>query len=99
MKEYARGFYSSKAWKDTREAYKKYRGGLCETCLSKGIYKAGEIVHHKTHITPQNINDTQITLSFDNLLLVCRDCHAAEHDARKRRYKIDELGRVITRGE
>ena len=83
MKEYARGFYSSKAWKDTREAYKKYRGGLCETCLSKGIYKAGEIVH----------------LSFDNLLLVCRDCHAAEHDARRRRYKIDELGRVITRGE
>lgn len=95
MKEYASVFYSSKAWKDTRDAYRRYRGGLCEVCLSKGIYNAGEIVHHKTHITPDNINDPTVTLSFDNLQLVCRDCHAAIHDQRKRRYKLDEMGRVI----
>ena len=96
MQEYAKAFYSSKAWKDTRDAYRRYRGGLCEPCLAKGLYTAGEIVHHKTPITPDNINDPAITLSFDNLLLVCRDCHAAIHDRRKRRYKLDELGRVCT---
>lgn len=99
MKEYASVFYSSKAWKETREAYKKYRGGLCERCFAKGLYKAGEIVHHKTYITPDNVNDPAVTLSFDNLELVCRDCHAAEHDRRQRRYKLDDLGRVITRPE
>ena len=97
MKEYASYFYSSRAWKETRKAYTKYKGGLCEICLSKGIYKAGAIVHHKTHITPDNINDPAITLSFDNLQLVCRDCHAMIHDKKQRRYKFDDMGRLITR--
>lgn len=97
MKDYAKTFYSSKAWKDTRAAYAKSKGGLCEICLSKGIYKAGEIVHHKCHISPDNVNDPSVTLNWDNLQLVCRDCHAMEHDQRKRRYRIDEMGRVTTR--
>ena len=96
MKEYARTFYSSTAWKETRKAYAKSKGGLCELCLKKGIYKAGEIVHHKCHITPDNINDPTVTLNWDNLQLVCRDCHAMAHDKRQRRYRIDELGRVLT---
>lgn len=95
MKEYAREFYSSGAWKNTREAYAKYRHNLCEICLSKGIYTPGEIVHHKVHLTPLNINDPTVTLNWDNLQLVCRDCHARIHDRKKRRYKIDEYGRVI----
>ena len=94
MKEYAAGFYSSKAWQRTREAYKKSVGGLCEICWSKGILKPGEIVHHKTHISPDNINDPEITLSFNNLQLVCRDCHAQIHDRKQRRYKVDDMGRV-----
>ena len=94
MKEYAREFYSSTAWKNTRAAYAKSKGGLCENCLSKGIYKAGEIVHHTIHLTPENINDPSVSLNWDNLCLLCRDCHAQIHDGRKRRYKIDELGHV-----
>ena len=97
MKEYAEQFYSSKAWQKTRNAYWQYRQGLCEICLSKGIIKPGVIVHHKTHIDPANIHDRAITLAWDNLQLVCRDCHAAIHDKRQRRYKIDEMGRVIPR--
>lgn len=95
MKEYAKDFYSSKTWARTREAYKKQVGGLCEICLKEGIYKPGEIVHHKVHITPQNIYNPEITLDFNNLELVCRECHAKIHDRRKRRYKLDEMGRVI----
>lgn len=69
-------------------------GGLCERCLAKGIVKAGEIVHHKKPITPNNICDPNITLSFNNLQLVCRECHAEAHGARQTRYTIDEYGRV-----
>lgn len=94
MREFAREFYASKAWKDCRRSYRKYRHGLCERCMSKGIYKAGEIVHHKVHLTPDNINDPNITLSYDNLMLLCRDCHALMHKPEKR-FKVDELGRVI----
>ena len=96
MQEYAENFYKSKAWQKCRKAYAKSKGGLCERCLNKGIYKAGEIVHHKQHITPGNITDPNIILAWDNLELLCRDCHAQEHDRRKRRYKVDDMGRVIT---
>lgn len=95
MKDYAKGFYSSKAWKDCRDAYKKKAGGLCEVCMKKGIYKPGAIVHHKIHINPDNVHDPSVTLSFDNLQLVCRDCHARIHDGMRRRYTIDAFGRVI----
>lgn len=33
--------------------------------------RPGAIVHHKEHLTPQNINDPDITLSEDNLELLC----------------------------
>lgn len=95
IKEFAKGFYSSKAWQRTRAAFAKSKGNLCEICLAKGIYKPAEIVHHKTELTPDNINDPLVTLNWDNLQCVCRDCHAQIHDRRKRRYKIDECGRVI----
>ena len=95
MKDYAKGFYLSQAWKNCREAYKKSVGGLCERCYKKGIYKSGEIVHHKIHITSDNINDMDILLNWDNLELVCRDCHAEEHIRKKKRYKVDEYGKII----
>ena len=94
-KEFAASFYNSPAWKQTRDNYKRYRGGLCEICWAEGIAKAGEIVHHKIPLTPDNITDINIALGFDNLQLVCRECHAKAHDRRQRRYKVDELGRVI----
>ena len=83
-REFARDFYNTGAWKNCAAAYKKYRHGLCEKCLAKGIYKAGVIVHHKNHLDPQNITDPTVALSFDNLQLLCRDCHADEHGGMKR---------------
>lgn len=96
MKEFAKGFYKSKAWQATRDAYAASVGGLCEDCLARGIYKAGEIVHHKQALTPENIGDPSVTLAWDNLRLVCRDCHAKEHGSTKR-YKVDKMGRVSIR--
>lgn len=100
MKAFAKEFYTSQAWKSTREAYKQSVGGLCEICWSKGIPKAGELVHHKIPLTPQNYHDLDISLGWNNLQCLCRDCHAKVHGdlyeaRRKRRYKLDELGRVI----
>ena len=80
-KAFARKFYDSMAWRNTREAYAVSVHHLCERCLSKGILKPGEIVHHKIELTPENIDDPRISLSFDNLEMVCRDCHAELHHA------------------
>ena len=79
-KAFARKFYSSKAWQDCRNEYAARKHYLCENCLRRGIYKPGEIVHHKIEIDPITIERPEIALSFDNLELLCRDCHAAAHE-------------------
>lgn len=94
MQEYAESLYKSKTWQKTREAYLKQAGGLCEICLKKGLCNPGVIVHHVIPVTPENIENPEITLSFSNLQLVCRECHSRIHDRKKRRYRVDELGRV-----
>lgn len=96
MKEFAAPFYKSKAWQHCRSAYAKSVGGLCEKCLKRGLVKPGDIVHHKVKLTPDNINDPAVALSWDNLELLCRDCHAKAHGSVKR-YNVDEMGRVTVR--
>lgn len=91
--EATKRFYWSKKWKKVQANYKKQAGGLCERCLKRGLYVPGVIVHHKIHITPENMSDDSITCNPDNLELVCRDCHALLHKT-QRRYKLDDLGRV-----
>ena len=38
------------------------------------------IVHHLIELDPVNINNPEITLNFNNLELLCRDCHAEVHE-------------------
>lgn len=78
-REFARKFYGSRAWKECRASYILSVNGLCERCLANGKYVAGEEVHHKIYLTPENINDPYITLSWDNLELLCQSCHSKEH--------------------
>lgn len=89
-KEYAQAFYHSQAWKNTRDAYYKLQRGMCERCtkeLAEGRItlkdvEPGIIVHHKKHITPENINNPRVTLSFDNLELLCTRHHNEEHKSK-----------------
>ena len=77
-REFAKAFYNSKRWKKCRAAYISYRksidGGLCETCHDR----PGYIVHHKTELNPDNINDQDIALGFSNLKYDCHICHQKE---------------------
>lgn len=96
-REFAGNFYKTQQWKKTRELYAKSVGGLCEICWANGQIKAGDIVHHKIHLDETNIQNPNITLSFSNLQLVCRDCHAMLHknsDA-SRRYRVEADGTVV----
>ena len=97
-RDFARRFYSSKTWQDCRNNYAAYRSHLCEDCLARGQYTPGEIVHHIVELTPSNITDPSVTLNWDNLRLVCRDCHADEHRARHNLpYVFGNDGEIILR--
>jgi len=90
------------AWRGIlRVTFTRLRHGLpCAGHISsrwaayrKGIIRHGDTVHHKVPITPENINDPEVTLNPDNLILLCRDCHALAHKKTKR-YKVNDLGQV-----
>ena len=97
MKPYAEAFYKSQAWQSCRDAAIKRDRYLCVDCMKHGRTTAAEEVHHIKPITPDNINNPEITLNLDNLVSLCRECHKARHGKREtKRYKVDEFGRVIT---
>ena len=74
MKPWAEWFYRSKAWRECRRAFLQSKYFICERCEGPA-----NIAHHKVYLTPDNINDPDITLSWELLELVCQDCHNREH--------------------
>lgn len=74
-KEWAKKFYNSKRWIRCKDSYIDYRvgidGGMCEECHNN----LGYIVHHKTTLTPDNINNPDVSLNHRELKYVCKDCH------------------------
>ncbi len=69
-------FYKSKQWKKVRDAYFNNQRGVCERC-----HKTNKkmIVHHKIELNEFNVLDPNVSLNFDNLELLCIDCHNKEH--------------------
>ena len=49
-------------------------------------------VHHKVHLTAENINDPAIALDRSNLMALCEECHAEQH--RTKRWRCDAMGHV-----
>lgn len=98
-REFAKWFYDSSAWRKCRAAFISCRiakdGGMCQICHER----PGYIVHHKKKLTPSNINNPDVTLSFSNLQYVCHDCHNREHGQQKGigevRCRFTEGGDVI----
>ena len=96
--EFAKKFYNSKAWKECRSSYIAKRlavdGGMCMTCHRE----LGYIVHHRTWLTQENINNPMVTLNHDNLKYDCQTCHNQEKEGKEQeqpRYYISNNGEVI----
>ena len=99
-KEWAKSFYKSKEWRECREAYIQSVNGLCERCLGKDIVKPGYIVHHIEHLTPENIDDPEVTLNWNNLEYVCKECHDREHfltepEVTREGLEFNECGKLV----
>ena len=91
-KGFADDFYKSQKWMNCARSYRRSVGNLCERCRQAGLITPAEEVHHKIKLTPENIGDPAIALNWDNLELLCKNCHLEEHS--KVRWRADELGHV-----
>ena len=86
-------FYKSSAWQRARYAYGSSRDWICERCG-----RAGFIVHHRQHITPENVGDPSVTLNPENLEVLCQTCHNQEHFGKgvtARGLKFDGDGNIV----
>lgn len=73
-KEFAKSFYKSPEWARVRKYVLMRDKYKCQKCG-----KPAQEVHHKEHLSPENIWDVRITLNPMNLQSLCRDCHFAQH--------------------
>ena len=71
-------FYNSAEWKNLRNQKFFDANGLCELCKEKGIIREGIDVHHLVEIS----KDWSKRLDYDNLVLLCKDCHNEIHNRR-----------------
>lgn len=96
MKKYAEKFYKNARWLKMRAYIYSRDKGLCQDCLKRGLYVPMEEVHHIIPITPDNIDDPDITLNEKNLISLCRECHRARHGEKekKKRFEVDSRGVV-----
>jgi 5-methylcytosine-specific restriction endonuclease McrA len=94
-KTWAKKFYNSILWKRTQANYRQLHYGICERCGRPD----GIIVHHKIYLTENNIDNPNIALNFNNLELLCIDCHNQEHNCKhkptQKGLKFNSKGELI----
>ena len=78
-------FYTSKAWADFRKVVIAERmkddGFVYDEVTGLPIVKAYDIIlHHKTHLTEDNVNDVTISLNPDNIQIVSAKTHNKIHE-------------------
>ena len=74
--------------------------GMCERCFRMGEMTPATLVHHKVHLTPDNVDDPEVSLSYDNFMRLCQDCHAFVHSGQgEPRVTFDEHGNGVSRDE
>ena len=111
-------FYRSSQWQHLRDRYRQSVDIQCDRCEPMCYNKDDEafvrrkrtgndirfgIVHHKIHLTKENIWESSISLEWDNLELLCISCHNKEHYKPKKKrvkevredVKFDDKGRII----
>ena len=100
MRSIDRKFYESQTWRDCQAAYMKKANHLCERCLAKGRHEPARIVHHRIHLTQENLGDPELMYGFDNLEALCIECHNTEHRRGRKiqRWKFVD-GELVTKGD
>ena len=103
-------FYKSKVWEQVRKSYALSKYCICERCgqpvYCDGIteyldkeHRVKGIVHHKEHLNATNVMNDNIAYGFDNLELLCLECHNSIHFGTgilREGYKFDEEGNLVS---
>lgn len=92
-------FYSSTAWKKTRESYMCSVHRLCEACSLEGNIQIATQVHHKIKVNDSNVDKPEIVLNHKNLVALCNFHHEEIHGkhiaAIRKGLMFDDKGNIV----
>lgn len=100
-REFSKKIYESRRWRKCAKAFAESKLYVCERCHNAIPHKDGRtqrfIVHHIQPLTPDNVADDSIVYGWDNLMLLCQECHNAIHGRHDdgRRIVFDDDGNVV----
>lgn len=91
-REELKKFYDRKAWRVARENALMRDKYLCVLCLNKHKVTPAEVVHHKKHLSLENMDDPNIAYNLENLISLCSNCHTEVHQGEhgKGRMNLEE---------
>ena len=94
MRQLRKKAYNTTEWRKLREVYMREHP-ICEKCLEKGKITPAEDIHHK--ISPFRGGEVNygLLLDHDNLMAVCKECHAAIHNKQQGHVSAEEIIRVL----
>lgn len=77
-------FYGMRQWRDLSSFF-RMENPLCKCCSIEGITKEAEEVHHICKWDDQETDEmkTLLLLDKDNIVSLCRECHANIHRNKK----------------
>lgn len=82
-REFSKDIYNSQRWRKLAHAYAESQHYVCERCQNHSFVGSGKlarfIVHHKQHLTLENVDDDSVVYGWNNLELLCIYCHNAVH--------------------
>lgn len=92
-------FYKTKEWVEFRKKIINERlnefGEVIDELTGKPIYKDYDIIlHHKTELTLENVNDVSISLNPDNIMIVSFKTHNEIH----RRFGFNQKKVILVHG-
>ena len=86
--------YQSKEWRALRDVYIK-QNPICEECIKKGKVTPAQDVHHiKSPFSKNNVNQ-QLLLDYNNLMSLCKQCHAEIHNRQEGKFTVQDVLRVL----
>lgn len=76
--------YNTARWRRLR-ALKLKDQPLCEVCLSRGVVRQADEVHHLDSFMryDSKAEQTAKAYSYDNLQSICKQCHQQEHHGKR----------------
>lgn len=100
-KPFSKHIYESWRWKKCARAFAESKLYICERCGH--LVKPNEknklryVVHHRQPLTLETMNDDLMVFGWDNLQLLCYECHMTVHGLHKagRTMHWDETGNLV----